>query len=74
MLFTRKQILPNIIKKFKGYSCEDDDKCIECEEDRCKECMGGYYKLNKNSPCVSCETVLGCERCEDYVGCVKCTE
>ena len=43
----------------------------------CDVCDDGYFKLNDNSPCLSCNSVYNddnCISCTDYIGCNKCID
>ena len=58
-------------------SCEElGSTCQVCHPNGCDQCINGYFKVDYDRPCVSCEEVFGesCLHCGDFTGCQQCAQ
>ena len=50
-----------------------DNRC-QCHANGCDQCERGYFKIDYNFPCQSCDSFVGCKFCGDFTGCVQCED
>ena len=55
------------------YSCQNNQ--CQCHANGCDQCKDGYFKIDYDYPCVSCQdTFEGCMFCSDFHGCQQCQQ